>query len=142
MKWKRIEKEFEQMKALFGIKNRNVRLVTPKEFNEISGYSLGSFWGRADTRKEVITVKRNRSLRRIRHTIAHELAHLLFPTKPHWWIECFAYRIVPVKNEYGRYGRYTRRYGHSYRELPSKTRLIEIANRAAKRLDLQKEVNE
>ena len=136
MKWKRIEKEFEQMKALFGMKQNGVRLVTPTEFKELSGVSLSHFCGRADRKNKIVTIRRKKPIRTIRNVIVHELAHCLFPSKPHWWIECFSYRIIPVKYYDGQVGRYTKRYRHTPDELPSKKRLIEMANKAAKRLDL------
>jgi len=136
MKWNRVEREFEYYKALFGMNNMDVRIVRPKDFKDITGFALGSAHGKADRKKRVITVKRNRTFLQIRKTIVHELAHLLFPTKPHWWIECFAYRIIPVKNKYGEVGRYTERYDHSPRDIPSKKKCIELAKKAAKRLKL------
>jgi len=136
MKWKNVEREFEEIKILFGMKNADVRLVIPKDFKVISGFALGSYWGRVDKTKKIITVKRNRPIQQIRNTIAHELAHLLFPNKPHWWIETFSYKIISIKDDYGRIGRYAKRYGHSPRELPSKKRLIEMAKEAAERLNL------
>ena len=136
MKWKRIEKEFEQYKTLFGMKNPDIRIVRPKDFKDITGSALGNSLGTVNRKKRVITVKRNRPFLEIKNAIVHELAHLLFPTKPHWWIECFAYRIIPVKYEYVKVGRYTERYNHSPRELPSKKKCIELAKKAAERLNL------
>ena len=136
MKWKRIEKEFEQYKALFGMKQNCVRLVTPMEYEELSGRSLGHFFGKVDRINNIVTVRRNKPIRVIRNVIVHELAHCLFPSKSHWWIECFSYRIIPVKYYDGQVGRYTKRYCHTPDELPSKKRLIEMANKAAEQLQL------
>lgn len=105
-------------------------LVTATEFEAITGSQLGAFWGRASREHRIIAVKYNRSLFAIKATLWHELAHVLFPSKPHWWVECFAAKMLPGAD----IGRYSRRYNHTPYDLPSKTKLLQLARKAANKL--------
>jgi len=77
--------------------------------------------------------------------IVHEIAHILWLNKPHWWIECFGEKVAPKFGREGtrllissgekRYvGRYSKRYGHEIDELPSRKKCIEMARKRARRL--------
>lgn len=81
----------------------------------------------------------------IANTIVHEIAHILWPNKPHWWVECFAEKVAPkfgregtrlliASGEKRHVGRYSKRYGHDIDELPSGKKCIEMARKRARRL--------
>ena len=70
---------------------------------------------------------------RIANAIVHEIAHILWPSRPHWWVECFAARLAPPCKD-GPAGRYSRRYCHDVFELPSRAECIRMARKRAKGL--------
>ena len=111
------------------IDNPPIRLVPEKEFGEIAGCTLGSYVGRASPYHKIIAVRYNRPLVNIKVTLWHEIAHILWPKKPHWWIECLAAKMTG-----GNIGKYSRRYAHNPSELPTKTKCLELAKKRTKLL--------
>ena len=127
--WSQVERTFECIKWELG--NPPIMLVRPSEYEQLTGLSLGHYTGRIHFKRRLITVRyRDRELIDINKTIYHEIAHILFPHKPHWWIECFAAKKSGSKIT----GRYSVRYGHSIEELPSRSELSRLAWEASDRL--------
>ena len=107
-----------------------VRLVAPAEFRERTGYGLNAYVGRASPQDGLIVVKKNRPLADIKNTLWHELLHILFPSRPHWWIECAA----AILSRTGQTGRYSRKYGHTPADLPPRAKLVRMCRRSSERL--------
>jgi len=88
--WKRVISEFNKIKHQLG--NPPVHLVDQQTFKELTGVGLNNYWGRCgkyiDTQGNIhyiITLRyRNKTIPQIRKIIYHEIAHALFPSKPHW----------------------------------------------------------
>ena len=64
------------------------------------------------------------------NVIYHEIAHILWPYKPHWWIEAFAEKMARG----GGKGTFCRRYNHSVRDLPPRKKLLEMARKRGNKL--------
>lgn len=126
--WKRIQHSYKLILAQ--IDNPPIRLLRPYEFRKVTGYGVNSFLGRADRKTRVVTTKRNRGLSSIKKTLWHEIGHLLFPSKPHWWIDCFGVKM----SGYNAYMHYAQKYGHCPKDLPSRNKLIELSKKATKRM--------
>jgi len=119
--WKQVTRSFETIKRELG--SPEIELITPSEFKERTGASLGYFLGRANLDGDkLITVKRNRPLGEIKNTLYHECLHILFRSRPHWWIECAAEKLSGA----GVRGKYSSRYGHSPADLPSRVKLLQM----------------
>ena len=66
-----------------------------------------------------------------RNVIYHEIAHHLFPYRPHWWIECYAERMAGG----GGRGYWSKRFDHSLDEMPSRQKLLYATHIAVKRFN-------
>lgn len=143
--WKVIDRSFRAILKKVG--SPPIKLVSSGEFYEITGARLGSFCGRCSPKHRIVTVNRNRPLEDIKDTLWHEVAHILFPSKPHWWIECFASKMCGSKpcGSWQRTkngvmssgvacGRYSLRYCKSKDDLPNKTKLLDLALKSSTRL--------
>jgi len=73
-----------------------------------------------------------RTTKQIANTIVHEIVHILWPNKPHWWAECFAQKLTGGGPKWT--GRYSYRYGHSINDLPSRAKCIKLAQNRARKL--------
>jgi len=125
--WGQVEHAFENIKQELG--NPPVKLLTQSDYAMATGKPLGNFLGRIHIKKRLMTLRyRDRELYQVKKTIYHELAHVLFPHKPHWWIECFADKMVGSKTR----GRYALKYGHGVEELPPRTQLISLAQEVSR----------
>ena len=142
--WKMIERSYKAILRKVG--DPPIRLVQSGDFYRTTGARLGDFSGRCSIPLRIITVNRNRSLGHIKNTLWHEIAHVLFPSRPHWWIECFASKMSGsgecgswIKVEDGiqtsgaACGRYSARYCKSKDDLPSRPRLLELARKSSAR---------
>jgi hypothetical protein len=123
-----VTRSFEAMLAELG--QPPIRLVFASEWRLLAGRGIGSAEGRASRRGRVVTTRyRRRDLPTIETTLWHEVAHILFPHRPHWWIECYAARMTG-----GPTGRYSQRYRHTPDELPTRAELLVLGRRASRRL--------
>lgn len=73
--------------------------ISDKETKSLDGLVLS---------KGIMAINPNRSKGRALNTIWHEIGHIVFGNKPHWWIELFAQRISGL--DY---------YGYSHKALGS-----------------------
>lgn len=110
-----------------------VDLISQAEFKRVTGYSLGYFHGRCSPKHAVIAVLLNRSDKELINTLWHELAHYLFPSKPHWWVECYA----GVMSGSNHIGRWASRYGKSIEDVPSRDTLLKLSILASHRKNAQ-----
>lgn len=109
-----------------------VYLIPPSQFHKFEGDKLSrkDAWGLAAIHYPVITILTGLRGKDRDDTIYHEIAHHLWPYKPHWWIECFGQKMSGNKTR----GYWAIKYGHAQEELPSRERLLTLARRQSKRL--------
>ena len=79
----------ERACKLLGIDPGKAPLLTSGEFRAVTGEGLNRNYGKADWEHNVIVTKRTASY----DTYVHELLHLLFPSRPHWWIFTAAFKL-------------------------------------------------
>ena len=114
--------------ALLGVDPARVPLVGPTAFKARTGRSVGRSLGRAVPHQRVIYVRRGQGL----DTYLHELLHLLFPSRPHWWVYGAAYKLAGVRTRRWVYGAW-----QSADRVPeSHARLRQLAAVAARRKGL------
>lgn len=118
--WNDIEKIFKKACNLLEIKCFD--LEKPEDFERFTGYALESEGciGYVDYNSRKLTIATDLSKSETKMVICHELAHCIFPEKPHWFIEYFAYKVSKRRGK----GTYTERYNHSNRDLPNREMLI------------------
>ena len=116
---------------ILGIGTDKLRLVSPSEFKELAGCTVSNYLGIASHKHNIYYVRRGEPLR----TYVHELLHLLFKRRPHWWIYCVAWKLTGQKIIPGRGKNYG--YGKGFfvdtariKELPSKAKLLKLIQRA------------
>lgn len=122
-----------------GVDPAKLRIVGRSEYENITGHGVGggNIAGRASWKHNIIWLVRDTP----RSLYYHEIIHILFPNKPHWWIYCAGWKLVGHKIKAGlgmSYG-----YGGGQfvdmkrmRELPSRVKLIALARQAAQRKGL------
>jgi len=147
--WKQIEKLYKGIRDQIG--GVGVTLIRPCQHLKLTDSPYAKFGkfppgicGAASPEHNTITVPEDSSQYDVERFLWHELAHVLFPSAPHWWIEGFSARMSPfsegkwaewsAKNR-GAAGIASRNTGHSIDELPSREELIKLASEAARRLD-------
>lgn len=116
--WNEIEKLFKNACSLLEIKCFD--LEKPEDFEKITGNNIEGNIGFMDYGHHKITVLGDLSESETDMVIHHELAHAIFPEKPHWWVEVFAHKVSKRQGK----GTYTERYNHSNRDLPNRKMLI------------------
>jgi len=118
---------------ILGIGTDKLRLVSPIEFHQISGHTVSNYLGLSDKSDNIYYVRRGEPVR----TYIHELLHLLFKHRPHWWIYCVAWKLTGQKIIPG----WGKNYGYGeglfvdsarMRELPSKIKLLKLIQWAYK----------
>ena len=120
---------------LLGIDTAKIKFVTPSEYKAVTGKGVGTDLGIANYKHLIYYVRRGEPLR----TYIHEILHLLFQHRPHWWIYCVAWKLTGQKIMPGRGRNYG--YGNGFfvdtsriKELPSRAKLRKLIQRAYKRL--------
>ena len=138
--WKATESAFNRI--MDKLDHPPIRLVRQSEYKQITGHGFSYAYGIANWKHNIICVRfQKRDIKTIKNTLWHEIAHLLFRSRPHWWIECFAYKMQP-RPHYTYYsnitvcsaGRYSARYNHAPSDLPSKARLLDMVCKASQRM--------
>jgi hypothetical protein len=109
----------------------NIYLISSEQFEHIDGDKMRGLYGIASDHEPVISINTGLRGRVLRNTLYHEIAHHLFPHRPHWWIECFAEKMAGG----GGRGYYSNLTGHTPDELPTRTSLLAVARRASKRFN-------
>jgi len=119
---------------LLGVDPAKARLLGPTEWKAVTGSGVGKSYGRADWEQNVVYVRRTAGY----DTHVHELLHLLFPSRPHWWIFSAAFKLSGlVHGNKGPGAWYI--YGRLMRASDaeeSRTKILRLAHAAAKRKGL------
>lgn len=73
-----------------------VYLIPPKQYQQFAGEKMSrrTTWGYAATHFPVLTILTGLKGRERDNVIYHEIAHHLWPNKPHWWIEIFGEKMA------------------------------------------------
>lgn len=120
---------------LTGIGTDKIQLVSPSEYRVQTDHTVSNNLGIANYKHNIYYVRRGEPVR----TYIHELLHILFKHRPHWWIYAASWKLTGQKIIPGR----GRAYGcgggffvdtQRIRELPSKPKLKELCQRAYQRL--------
>ena len=115
---------------MLGVDPEKLRLVGPAEYRELEGIVVGPYAGRAGLEHPIIWVRRGEGL----SMYLHEILHLLFPSRPHWWVYSAAWKLAGIRNSSRAYG-----FGRAFRvaagehEIESIDQLKSLASKAAMR---------
>lgn len=107
-----------------------IYLVSPEQFEHVDGTKLEGDFGIAAVNQPVITIRKGLRGRVKCNVIYHEIAHHLFPSKHHWWVELFAEKMAKG----GGRGYWSHKYGHTIDELPPRSVLLKLARKASGRM--------
>lgn len=105
-------------------------LISPEQFTHIEGTTLKGSDGIASTSYPTITIKRGLRGKVKSNVIYHELAHHLFPSRPHWWVDNFG----EVMARGGGRGYWAKKYNKYLEDMPTRSRLLKLARRASRRM--------
>lgn len=89
--------------------------------------------GIASVRYPVITVHPWLEDAEMRNTIYHEIAHHLWPWKPHWWIDLFGEKMAGG----GGRGYWAAKNKKKLSDLPSRRTLLQMARRQGEKLKIK-----
>lgn len=127
--WEQVQKMFEQVCQDTGL--TCVKLITVAEWNRIYSYAKiqDNEMARCCPADWVITTRySDYDGLELRNSLWHEILHILFYSKPHWWIECAAQKIAG-----GNRGFYAERYDKNISDVPNRDKLLKLARKSAKR---------
>lgn len=120
---------------MFGVDPTKVPLLGPSEWAARGGRRVGPYLGRAHQGREpFVYVSRAAGY----STYIHELLHVLFPSRPHYWIRCAATKLAGIPHSVGSIGRVADDGRFEARSMvpESKTTIIRLAKVNAKRKGL------
>lgn len=98
-----------------------IYLVPDLQFRKIDGdglyrdrknrrYAVGEiYYGISASKAPIIALRHNIRGKELWNTIYHEILHILYPWRKHWWIECAA----EILAKGGGRGYYSNKYGHT-----------------------------
>ena len=107
-------------------------MISIEQYEHIDGVSLESDDGISSVKYPVFTIRKGLRGKAKLNVLYHEIFHVLFPSWKHWKIECAAEKMAGG----GGKGYWSRKYGHSVDDLPSRSYLLKLARRASKRMKL------
>lgn len=113
---------------ILGVDPEKVRLVGPAEYRELEGHVVGPYAGRAGLIHPIVWVRRGEGL--AMHL--HEILHLLFLSRPHWWVYSAAWKLAGISQASRAYG-----FGRAFRvaagerEIENIDQLKALASKAA-----------
>lgn len=105
-------------------------MIDPKQFEHIEGVSLKGCHGISSTTYPVFAIHRGTKGKERLNTLYHEIFHLLFPSRPHWWIE----NAAEILAKGGGRGYYARKYDKPLEDMPSRAELLRLARKASYRM--------
>jgi hypothetical protein len=120
------------LKIVAELGNPPIFLVSPRQFKAMEGDELHFYRavGIASVDYPIIAIYPGLQGKARDNTIYHEIAHHLWPWRPHWWIECFGEKMAGG----GGRGYYSGLSGHTPNDLPSRKKLLEMARRQSNKL--------
>jgi hypothetical protein len=109
-----------------------VYLIPSKQYQQFAGekMSRSTTWGYAAEEYPVITVLSGLRGKSRDNVIYHEIAHHLWPNKPHWWIDIFGEKMAGG----GGRGHWAYTYGKTLDDLPDRETLVKMARKQSARL--------
>ena len=109
-----------------------VYLIPPKQYEQFEGEKLNKrdVVGYAGIDYPVIVIYSGLRGRERDNVIYHEIAHHLWPWKPHWWIDLFGEKMAGG----GGRGTWARSQGKTLDDLPDRHVLVKMARRQSKKL--------
>lgn len=107
---------------VFLIPRSQFAMIEGEEHKEENDVSL-TVWGLAAVDYPVITIHPWLTGLAKDNTIYHEIAHHLFPEKPHWWIDLFGEKMAGG----GGRGTHADKLGFTLAALPPRSRLLKMA---------------
>lgn len=107
-----------------------VFLVSPEHFENVEGDKIHGSDGIASNDFSVITIGKGLRGRKLVNTLAHEIFHILFSSRPHWWIETAAERYA---NGGGR-GYWSGKFDKTLDDVPSRKEIVRLARLSGNRL--------
>ena len=87
-------------------------------------------WGIASPEQGVFVVHPWIEGKERSNVIYHEIAHILWPWRQHWWIEMFA----EIMARGGGRGHYSKLYNKSKKDMPSRSKLLKMARRQSNKM--------
>lgn len=118
------------LKILAELGHPPIWMIPPEQFKHVEGHSLKGCDGISSTKYPVIAIRSGLRGKAKLNTLYHEIFHILFPHRPHWWIECAAERMAGG----GGKGYFSVKYGHSVDDMPPRSYLLKLARRASRRM--------
>lgn len=107
-----------------------VYMVSHEQFEHIEGKSIKGNYGISGCKQPVIAIVGGLRGRVKANTIYHEIGHLLFPHRPHWWIDLFG----EVMARGGGRGHWAKKYNKTPDDMPPRAHLLKLARRASRRM--------
>lgn len=112
-------------------------LIPPRQFSMLDGEDNkednsinNKVWGLSATEYPVIALHPDLTGKVLDNTIYHEIAHHLWPWKPHWWIDVFGEKMARG----GGRGYWANREGKTPDDIPDRDQLLIMARRQAEKL--------
>ena len=105
-----------------------IYLVSNEQFLHVDGVSVKGSYGISSVKHPVFTIQKGLRGKVKTNTLYHECAHILFPNRPHWWIEAFAEKMARG----GGKGFYCTKYSKTVDDLPPRAHLLKLARRASR----------
>lgn len=118
------------MKVLKELDYPPVFLISEEQFVHVEGGSMEGSDGIASMKYPVIAIRKGLRGRAKLNTLYHEVFHLLFPHWKHWQVECAAEKVARG----GGRGFWSKKYGKTVEDVPSRARILELACRASRRM--------
>ncbi len=108
----------QQFAMIDGVENRDENMVG------------GETFGIAATAYPVFAIRDDIGGKTLDNTIYHEIAHHLWPWRPHWWIDLFG----EVMARGGGRGHWAMKYNKTPDDLPPREKLLKMARRQSEKL--------
>lgn len=126
--WRRVKSIFSDI--LNEINNPDIILITTDKWTKILGDKFNEkISGRSYDTKRIITTKYiDQDIVDITDTLWHEILHIIYPNKHHWWIECCAQKLSGSKKKCY----YSKKYLHGKCEVPNREIIIQNMNKLLK----------
>lgn len=105
-------------------------MISPEQFKHVEGVSVKGCYGVSSTTYPVFTIDGGLRGKIRANTIFHECGHILFPHRPHWWIDLFG----EIMARGGGRGYWANKYSKTPDDMPSRSKLLKLARRASQRM--------